>query len=322
LNPFISSNSKDEFIFIKIKNFVSKIILNKDQFDLNFSITNIILGPNKLNKGEKVVIINNVIRKKEMDFNPKYNNKIFKKNNINYIKKIKFDNCDTNMGIPGFLKKYNPNYNEYLNFIDKTIENINSNSKKGKHNLTPNNATKKFFFNKDNEQKNAEAKDKHLYYNSSKKNINFNKEILKSYEPNPYMQKLELNKQKYEFNIGQVINHYNNNKFYQRNDKFNKAEKNNSKINSNLNEKIKRNQSISETIHTSKIIPLDLFEVYSNNNSPCFSFKYHKKNDNSTMDYIQILLGTIRVNLFPDYIIKCANVLKEFEHAKIKSNIY
>ena len=325
LHPFISSNSNDGFISIKMENFDNKIILNKYKFDLNFSVEKIELYPSNLNMGEKVVIINNMSKKKEMNYNTKYSNKTNRNNNINYSKYIKLDDCDSNMGIPGLLKKYNPHYNEYLNFIDKAVENINSNQKKDKLNLTGKNSkSTKTFFNKGDKQKSVEDKNKKNNYNSnnsSKKFINFSKEIIKSYESNPYMQKLELNKQKNEFNISQIINHYNNNKLHQRNNNFNKMGQNNSKINSNLNSSIPRNQSNSETIHTGKIIPLNLFEIFSNNKSPCFSFKYHKKNDNFTMDSIQILIGTIRVNLFSDYMIKCANVLKEFEYAKIKSSI-
>jgi len=325
LHPFISSNYNDRFICIKINNIDNNIFLNKDKFDLNFSVEKIILGPSKKTMGEKVDIVNNISKKKEMNFNIKYNNKTFRNNKINFSKYIKLDDCDSNMGLPGLLKKYNPYYHDYLNFIDKTMENINSNSKKDKHNLTGKNSTKKNnFFKKEDEQKSVEKKDKQSYYNpnySSKKNINFSKEIIESYESNPYMQKLELNKQKNEFKISQVINHYNNNKLYQRNSNLNKIGQNSSKINSNLNSRMPKNQSNLEAIHTGEIIQLNLLEIFSNNKSPCFSFKYHKKNDNSTMDSIQILLGTIRVNLFPDYMIKCSNVLNEFENAKIKSSI-
>ena len=45
LYPFISSKNKNEFISIKINNIDSKIILNKDKYEVNFRIKNIILGP-------------------------------------------------------------------------------------------------------------------------------------------------------------------------------------------------------------------------------------------------------------------------------------
>ena len=331
LHSSISSYSNDEFISIKMNNFDSKIILNKNKFDLNFTVKNVTLGPNKLNQGEKVFISNNSMKKREMNCNTKYNNKTFRKRNINYNNDF-FDDCDSSMGIPGLLKKYNPNINERLNFIGETMENINSNSKRERLNFTEKNSKKKKrFFNKGDEQKNKENKVNQRNYNSnysSKKDINFSKEYMKTFEINPNIQKLELDKEKSNFNISRKIIYYNNNKLNQKYRNFSKEEQNNKNSNSKENneqkmkinfEKMPRNQYNSEITHTNKIIPLNLFEMDSNNNSHCFSFKFHKTSDNSTMDVIQILLGTIRVNLFSDYMIKCANVLKEFEYSKIKS---
>ena len=336
LHPFISSNSNDAFICIKINNFDSKINLSKDKFDTSFSVKNIILGPSKLAMGEKVVISNNFMKKREMNLNAnKYNNKTDRNCNINYNNYLILDDSDSNMGFTGFLKKYNPNYNKQLNIIDKAMESINSNSKKVKDNLTEKNSGhKKQDSNKDNE-KDDEDKDKQSNCNSNYsriKNVNFSKKIIKDYEPTPTLQKMELIKQKNEFNISQMINHYNYNKMHQRYNTSNKLEQKNLRLNSNLTEnneqkaqvntaRIPRNQNNSEIIHTGKVTPLNLFEVSSNSNSPCFSLKYNKTNNDSSVDVIQILLGTIRVNLFPEYVTMCSNVLKEFEYSNRKAKI-
>ena len=339
LHPFISSNSNDGFICIKINNFDSKINLSKDNIDTNFSVKNIVLGPSKLTMGEQVVISNNLMKKRDMNLNnSKYNNKTTRNNNINYSNYLILDDADSNMGFTGFLKKYNPNYNKQLNIIDKAMENINTKSKKSKDSLTETNLeTRKQNNNKVGEQKDGEDKDAQSICNSNYsriKNINFSKKIIKDYEPTPTLQKMELIKQKNEFNISQMINHYNNNKMHQRYKTSNKFEQNSLRLNSNLTEnneqkkqvstaRIPRTQNNFEINHTGKVIPLNLFEIFSNSNSPCLSFKYHKENNNTSMDVIQILLGTIRINLFSEYIIKCANVLKEFEFSnrrvKIKS---
>jgi hypothetical protein len=218
------------------------------------------------------------------------------------------------------------------------MENINTKSKKSKDSLTETNLeTRKQNNNKVGEQKDGEDKDVQSICNSNYsriKNINFSKKIIKDYEPTPTLQKMELIKQKNEFNISQMINHYNNNKMHQRYKTSNKFEQNSLRLNSNLTDnneqqkqvstaRIPRTQNNFEINHTGKVIPLNLFEIFSNSNSPCLSFKYHKENNNTSMDVIQILLGTIRINLFSEYIIKCANVLKEFEFSnrrvKIKS---
>ena len=51
-------------------------------------------------------------------------------------------------------------------------------------------------------------------YNTHRENntTNFSQNIIKRYEATPSLQKMELNRQKNEFNISQAINHYNNTK--------------------------------------------------------------------------------------------------------------
>ena len=67
LYPFISSKENNECISIKINNLDSKISLNKDKFDILFTIKTIFLGPNKLYSGEKVIISNNSTKKRDID---------------------------------------------------------------------------------------------------------------------------------------------------------------------------------------------------------------------------------------------------------------
>ena len=129
LYPLISDNHSNEFISIKINNIDTKVALNIDKFEINFFIKNIILGPNKLCMGEKV-IISNINKKREINLNNNYNNKTFNKtNNINYQNFLSTEESDSNTGFTGFLKKYNPNYTKQLNIIDKAMEKINTNVK-------------------------------------------------------------------------------------------------------------------------------------------------------------------------------------------------
>ena len=76
---------------------------------------------------------------------------------------------------------------------------------------------------------------------------------------------------------------------------------------------------------------MNLLEIVSNyndiennikeDNSPCFSIKYTKINNNISVDVLKIFFGIIRINLFSDYIIKCANIFNQYQinKSEIKS---
>ena len=338
LHPFITSKDNNEFISTKFNNLDLKIILNNQKIDLLFSIKNIILGPSKLYSGEKVVISNYSLKKKELDLNytnsttntNSYNNRTFDKNiNINYNNYVAANDIDSNTGINGLLKKYNPNYAQQLNIIDKAMKKIKgTNTNEGE--LNNNKETRQLL--KDNENKEKELlNNRQMKFNSSRENYrnnsNFTKNIIQNYEPTPVVQKMELKKQKNDINISQAINQYNNNKSFQR--KNNENEKNNVDINTpnyntNINAKNQKNKN-TQMIPTGKVIPLNLFELYSetnnNTNIPCFQFKYTKINNNSSMDLIKITFGIIRINLFSEYILKCANIIKDFIYSNKKAQI-
>ena len=335
LYPLISDNHSNECISIKINNIDTKIALNIDKFEINFFIKNIILGPNKLCMGEKV-IISNINKKREINLNNNYNNKTFNKtNNINYQNFLSTEESDSNTGFTGFLKKYNPNYTKQLNIIDKAMEKINTNVKNNfdtvsemKSEISYQSANHKNI--KDNDKVSLNSRQySNLEENNYTKNkkINFTKKIIKDYEPTPTLQKIELNRQKNEFNISKAINHYNSNKLHQRvitNKNIDTNNKNLTDINEPKiinNSKIIKNQNNTQIISTGQVIPLNLIEIFSNNNSPCISFKYTKINNNSSMDYIQIFIGTIRVNLFSEYLLKCGNIINEYLYSNKKIKI-
>jgi len=117
------------------------------------------------------------------------------------------------------------------------MENINTNSKKAKDNLTGTNLEAiKQNNNKAKEEKDGDTQNNWISNYSRIKNINFIKIIIKDYEPAPILQKMELIRHKNEFNISQMINHYNNNKMHQRYKTSNKLEQNSLRLNSNLTE--------------------------------------------------------------------------------------
>ena len=237
--PFIFSKKNNEFVFVKINNFDSKLSLNKDKFEFSFTIKSIILGPNKLNSGEKVIIRKNSMKK---------NSELSNVNNSNDV--------ESDKGINGLLQKYNPNYSKQLNFIDKAMKKINKSN------------------NNDGDKSSNKERNKNINIKNKNEKVFEEKEILN---------------------------------------------KNHNKINS-----FKENKN-TQLIPTGKVCPLNLVEIYSdintNNNSPCFQFKYIKFNNNNSMDILKLMFGIIRVNFFSEYILKCVNILNDYRHINKKTLI-
>ena len=317
--------NNNEHISIKITSPEMKLNLNQEKCEFNINIKTITLSPNKLKAGEKIIIENTLIKKQEINIvNKESNNPQKNKNHTilsNYSNYLTANDIDSNTGITGFMKKYNPNYTKQLKAIDKAMEKIytqqSHNNSKVEINL-----------------ENAEEKNKvNIYHNFNtnreRNYTNFSNSIMGAYEATPSLQKIELKRQKNEFNISQAINHYNSTKTKS---KLNNL--NNSSLNQNNNIKnipksnTTRNQN-NKIISTGKILPLNLLEIHSNNNndldnnynnannnSPCFSLKYVKNNSNIGVDTLKIFFGIIRINLFSDYIVKCANILNDYKNNK------
>ena len=334
-------NNNNDFISVKLINPDFKLTLSQEKFEINFNIKNIILTPNKLKTGEKLLISNNntnnntMNKKQELNLNintesnNNINNKQRNRNMLinNYTNYLTANDIESNTGITGFMKKYNPNYSHQLKIIDKAMENIN---KTNNYNQQSHNSS--FNTNSNNTQENL-SKNNYYTNRENNKNTNFSKNIIKTYEAIPSLQKLELNRQKNEFNISQAINHYNIAKSHS---KLNNTELNNIKNNipkpDNNNKYISNTTRITTTnknkiIYTGKIQPLNLLEINpleendinnnnNINNTPCFNFKYIKTNNNNDIDILKIFFGVIRINLFNDYIIKCANILNEYNFNK------
>ena len=201
LHPFISS-SKDinDFIIIKIANPDLKFILSQEKFEFNFSIKEIILGPNKLKSGEKLIISNNIIKKQEININTEPNRNQKNNNIINsYSNYLTENDLDSNTGITGFMKKYNPNYSNQLKVIDKVMEKINDNAKRNSRHQSHNNsfAENNTENTENNITQNNKEKDKakiNKNYNSSRENIstNFSQNLINTYEATPSLLKMEL----------------------------------------------------------------------------------------------------------------------------------
>ena len=332
------SNINNEFISIKILSPELKLFLSQEKFEFNLSVKMISLSPNKLKSAEKMIITNNTIKKQELNNTTENNNRQRNKNDNllnNYSNYLTANDIDSNTGITGFMKKYNPNYSKQLKVIDKAMERINT--QQSHNNSRSEIPTENNESNANNDKENIKI---NINSNNNRERnfTNFSKNIMDTYEAIPSLQKMELNRQKNEFKISQAINHYNSNKSQSKSNNQNNLNHNKeSHLKSipkpnNINTTRNPNTKI---ISTGKILPLNLLEIIpynydmennnfndKNDNSSCLSIKYTKFNNNISVDVLKILFGIIRINLFSDYIIKCANILNDYEMNKsaIKSN--
>ena len=337
LYPFISSKDNNDCISIKINGLDSKILLSKNKFELSFNVKNLIFGPNKLNMGEKVIIKRRRNSNSFANIDNSNVNSFDKNANYKYNNYLTSNDIDSNMGINGLLKKYNPNLNQQLNILDKAMKTINkgNNDTQSNHNVinSERNNGKKNFDEKENSLNTFNTYRENQF--AKNKNNNFTKNLINNYEPNPTIQKMELNRQKNEFNISQAINQYNNTKSFQKyntvnnmaSDKTNISsipypKKSNNSFYQNNNSSLMTNNTNCEMVSTGQNTPLNLIEIYSdNNNTACLNFKYIKTNNNSSLDIIRFNLGIIRINFFNDYIIKCANILNDYKQTCKKITI-
>ena len=185
-----------------------------------------------------------------------------------------------------------------------------------------------------------------------KRNSSFVRTLISNYEGSPQIQKIELKRQKKNFALGQAIDDYNlkkgrQNSFYSNTSMQNNSttnilntsnynsnntnisnKKNNQNNNNiiNINKTSRTKPSISsipiqknkpkgpdtKVISTGENIPLNLLEISSNENDKALLFKFRKNNNETDIDNILLKLGTIRLNLFSQYISTCLSVISDY----------
>ena len=185
-----------------------------------------------------------------------------------------------------------------------------------------------------------------------KRNSSFVRTLISNYEGSPQIQKIELKRQKKNFALGQAIDDYNlkkgrQNSFYSNTSMQNNSttnilntsnynsnntnisnKKNNMNNNNiiNINKTSRTKPSISsipiqknkpkgpdtKVISTGENIPLNLLEISSNENDKALLFKFRKNNNETDIDNILLKLGTIRLNLFSQYISTCLSVISDY----------
>ena len=137
----------------------------------------------------------------------------------------------------------------------------------------------------------AERRRNNSFIENNEENLSKNKNIL-------------TKKQRKEIDIGQAVNNYNTYIIKQRSITP-------LSIIRPIKKKINNNKNIKEPF-TNKNIPLNFLEIYSNSNNNSFVLSFIKYNNPVSIDSFSINLGTIRTNLFINYLQECLNIFKEY----------
>ena len=171
-----------------------------------------------------------------------------------------------------------------------------------------------------------------------KRNTSFARNLISNYEGSPQLQKIELKRQKKNFELGQAIDDYNlkkgrqysfhynnsssnilntsnynmNNSIISSPHTINKTNRTKKLISSIPVQKYKSKGPDTQVISTGENIPLNLLEISSNECDKALFFKFIKYNNETDIDSILFKLGTIRLNLFAHYISNCLNVISDY----------
>ena len=125
-------------------------------------------------------------------------------------------------------------------------------------------------------------------------------------------------KQKKELYISQAVNNYNTYKIRQRSITP-------SNLINNLKNRINYNNKNKRQPFSNKNTPLNLLEIYSNSNNSSLSLRFTKYNNPVSIDSFQIKIGTIRTNLFVNYLSESLKIFKEYSkffNSKDENNIF
>ena len=326
--------SDNDYMSTKISGVEIKINTSSNKFDMSTNIKNIDIFPKNVIIGEGLIINSNIKRREQNLQKTQTNN-----GQNSYVPLY---DIEENTGLVGLVKKYNPNYDQKVKIIDNALDKIIAKSRvesravseadfteynpkfSGLKKTNNNTIITKIEYNNPFKADRQRSPFKIKTNNSNNynkyqmpKNNSFAKQIISNYEATPILQKIELNKQKNEFSISKAINEYNSRKMQER-ATFKSGKNPSSEVtgvifsknqNNNNNDIVSNNQIVS----TGKKIPLNLFEISSKNNSKSFILRYIKNNDNKSIDNLFVKFGTIRFNLFWDYICTYLNILSKYK---------
>ena len=288
LHPNISNKVK-EFTVIKINGIEVKLNVSREKFIMKFGIKNIGIGPSNLIIGERVSLSNEYSKRHTNNKLNKNNNDLL--SNQSFSKSVISINRPEENGISKLIKKYNPQYEKNLKVMNEAFNKIGDQNKTKRNDEHNNNINKNNIKNQTNligkapDNKNQNQTEKNSFLSTFIKGNDIH---------NTALEIKELNKEKNNFSVSQLINSFNNNKIKQPQTQILKT----------------KGISIKNENGTKEI--LNLIEINSQIQNS-FSINFIKTNDNSP-DNIKVNLGIIRLNLFPQYVSTCLSIISEYQN--------
>ena len=339
LNISLHSSLDDkvkEYISICINGVEIKIRLDKTIFEFNLKVKTIDLGPSNLIVGERVIIQPKSYRKAI----PEQSMTSLKTNipygNLSTYNYISLPNSELGSNITGLIKKYNPRHEEKIKVIDEALELAQSQSRVmslaasefgdvGKF-RGPKIKSKTPFGNEGenlghsviNVNINNNVNDLGKTYGTVlvPRNVSFAKNLIDGYETNSLQNRRYQRKKDKEMNISQAINDYNSYKIYEKSkNKFRTSHSPQPSLSSSRFNLRESRFGINPVSARNKNTPLNLLEIFSNTEVGALSIKFTKYNNPITIDNLAIQIGSIRLNLFVNYLLDILRILSDFKKA-------
>ena len=339
LNISLHSSLDDkvkEYISICINGVEIKIRLDKTIFEFNLKVKTIDLGPSNLIVGERVIIQPKSYRKAI----PEQSMTSLKTNipygNLSTYNYVSLPNSELGSNITGLIKKYNPRHEEKIKVIDEALELAQSQSRVmslaasefgdvGKF-RGPKIKSKTPFGNEGenlghsviNVNINNNVNDLGKTYGTVlvPRNVSFAKNLIDGYKTNSLQNRRYQRKKDKEMNISQAINDYNSYKIYEKSkNKFRTSHSPQPSLSSSRFNLRESRFGINPVSARNKNTPLNLLEIFSNTEVGALSIKFTKYNNPITIDNLAIQIGTIRLNLFVNYLLDILRILSDFKKA-------
>ena len=330
LNSPLEEKMQD-YISLSINGVEIKIKLTTEKFDFNFKIKTVDLGPSNLHIGQRVIIQPKSYRKAIPEQNMTSLNSNIPYGNLSTYNYVSLPNSDLGSRITGLIKKYNPKHEEKIKKIDEALELAESNSRVvslaasevGEFNkFKASKLRSKTPFGEPSVQNlgqsaiNINVTDLGKTYGSVfvPRNVSFAKNLIDNYEANSLQSKKYERKKNNELNISQAINDYNS---YKNQEKA-KLRFSRSPPNSLASSRFNLRESqfgIKPTGARGRNVPLNLLEIFSNTEVGALSLEFSKYNNPVTIDNFSIQIGTIRLNLFVNYLLDILRILSDYKKA-------
>ena len=326
----------NECVSLTVNGIEIKIKLSKDKFELNFKVKTFDLGPSNLVNGERIIIQPKSYRKAI----PEQNMTSLKSNipysNLSTYNYIYLPNSELGSNISGLIKKYNPKHEEKIKAIDEALELAQSQSRlvslapsemgevtKGR----PSKLKNRTPFGESEPNLGHSAINVNVGNNINDlgktygavlvpRNVSFAKNLIDGYEANSLQNKKYERKKNNEMNISQAINDYNSYKIYEKSkNKFRTSHSPQPSLSSSRFNLRESRFGINPVSARNKNTPLNLLEIFSNTEVGALSIKFTKYNNPITIDNLAIQIGTIRLNLFVNYLLDILRILSDFKKA-------